>query len=599
MKRPLHELHLDISLQAPYLVHGNDPGRHGLDATLMRDQQGRPILPGTLLAGRIVEAWLNLGHELDGADPETWFGRGGIESPRARLRVADLLLTDAPAEAQAGEYDIARIRLDDERGAVQHNALLLVEQTAAPGAALRFTGRWRAWAHADEAQRLARQIQAALLLQTQLGANRGIGFGRLLHVQVSPHAVEAPPLKLAADRSRHRLALSGDTHLCLAARGVRGNVFESDDHFSGGTLLGALAQMLMQRHGVTALARLDTPLARHFSRLRCTHAQPTHAPQSSQPGGGRPIPLPLSLVSLNEDIRDAWPHARPPAGLAVAPKFQLDWKSESATAGKTQGRPEPKRHLRVRTDIDGEGQAKDDHLFAYESIVSNANIRWLFDLDIHAVPEAERPDVREELAELLGHGLFPLGKTDAVLTVQPVPDDDPGAGPVWATRAMDDAIDADELIPIVLASDALLFPTDAIAEQFDPDLLAIYRAAFADLARQAGAADALVLEHHFASQQLAGGKYLHARFRHNQPYQPWVLTRAGSVFVFRINDPERARALLAQWAAHGLPLPPAVVAAYGDTWQDHPYLPQNGYGEIAIEPRHGYQTLTTNDQEAP
>lgn len=72
----LHRFTLTVTLQAPYLVHGNDPGRHGLHATLLRDHRRRPVLPGTLLAGRIAEVWTAHGQELGGADADLWFGRG-------------------------------------------------------------------------------------------------------------------------------------------------------------------------------------------------------------------------------------------------------------------------------------------------------------------------------------------------------------------------------------------------------------------------------------------------------------------------------------------------------------------------------------------
>ena len=76
--RSLYGIDLAVTLAAPYLVHGNDPGRFGLHATLLTDPQGRPVLPGSLLAGRIAEAWTAHGAELGGADADRWFGRLGF-----------------------------------------------------------------------------------------------------------------------------------------------------------------------------------------------------------------------------------------------------------------------------------------------------------------------------------------------------------------------------------------------------------------------------------------------------------------------------------------------------------------------------------------
>ncbi len=55
-----YDIQLKLTLKAPYLVHGNEPGRFGLDATLMRDHNGNLILPGTLIAGRLRDAWAAL-----------------------------------------------------------------------------------------------------------------------------------------------------------------------------------------------------------------------------------------------------------------------------------------------------------------------------------------------------------------------------------------------------------------------------------------------------------------------------------------------------------------------------------------------------------
>ena len=63
-----------------------------------------------------------------------------------------------------------------------------------------------------------------------------------------------------------------------------------------------------------------------------------------------------------------------------------------------------------------------------------------------------------------------------------------------------------------------------------------------------------------------------------------MLTQPGSVFVFRVLDAAKAKGLLALWQRHGLALSTAVKADHGHTWQDNPYIPQNGYGEVAVNP---------------
>ena len=600
MTRQLHAIEIEITLEAPYLIHGNDPGRYGLDATLLTDHRDRPILPGTLVAGRIVEAWCSLSGQLGNADAATWFGQKGVTGQggsRARLLVDDLVLSQVdgkPVNGKPQGDELTRIRQNEDTGAVEPGALLIIEQIAAPGAQLQFKGTWRAWATGEEIKTLVPQLQAALRLQTQLGAYRGVGFGRLKSLAVSAKSVQPAPLKLPQGQDRYRLALSGDAALCVGARSRHGNVFESSDRISGGTLLGAIARMLADRHGAIDLDAIGTPLAKHFSALRCTQALP------AQKGQARPAPLPQSLIAYGDEICDAWPHSRPPPELAHSPAFQTDWKGKDyAIATATQGWGKTGRHLRVRTDIDQDGKAKEKSLFAYECVHAprddsgNLLTEWLFDLDLSGIAEPEeRTEVSQELDELLRHGLFPLGKTDAVMGLQWISPGQPGAAPVWKS-VIPELSKAGELIPVLLVSDALLFPTTTVADNPDADLLAIYQAAFASLAEQAGHKGALQLSHFFATQRLEGGKYFKFRFLDpkNKPYQPWVLTEAGSLFVFKVENAENAKKLLQCWQDQGLGLPEWVKKDYGDTWQDHPYRPEAGFGEVIIAPQHGFQDL--------
>ncbi len=600
MTRQLHAIEIEITLEAPYLIHGNDPGRYGLDATLLTDHRGRPILPGTLVAGRIVEAWCSLSGHLGNADAATWFGKKGVVGQggsRARLLVENLVLSQVDGKSVNGKPqgdELTRIRQDEDTGAVAPGALLIIEQIAAPGAQLQFKGAWRVWATGEEIKTLVPQLQAALRLQTQLGAYRGVGFGRLISVAVSAKPVQPDPLNLPQGQVRYRLALSGDAALCVDARSRRGNVFESSDRIGGATLLGAIARMLADRHGAEDLDAITTPLARHFSALRCTQALP------AQKGKARPVPLPQSLIAYGDEIRDAWRHSQPPDKLDHSPAFQTDWKGKDyAKVTVNQGWGETGRYLRVRTDIDQDGKAKEQSLFAYECVHAtrddsgNLLTEWLFDLDLSGIADqAKRDEAAKELGELLCYGLFPLGKTDAVMGLRLIPPDQPGAASVW-NNAFPEQLKAGDLVPVLLVTDALLFSTDAVADNPDSDLLAIYRTAFARLAEQAECQGALQLSHFFATQHLKGGKYFKFRFLDpkNKPYQPWVLTEAGSLFVFEVMSAENAKKLLKRWQERGLGLPELVKKDYGETWQDHPYRPEAGFGEVIIAPRHGFQNL--------
>jgi hypothetical protein len=101
----------------------------------------------------------------------------------------------------------------------------------------------------------------------------------------------------------------------------------------------------------------------------------------------------------------------------------------------------------------------------------------------------------------------------------------------------------------------------------------------------------------FATQTLAGGHYLWKRFQDRrttsgepQPYQPYLLTNAGSVFVLKpvANREQTAQEHIKQWFNTGLPIADNLLERYAlsaevqNQWQQCPYISQNGYGEVAV-----------------
>jgi hypothetical protein len=434
-------------------------------------------------------------------------------------------------------------------------------------------------------------LRAALSLQTQLGAYRGIGFGRTKGVEVAPKLASAgQPLVIADSPLRQCFSLQIDGALCVGSSTRSGNIFVSSDQISGGTIKAALAQTLLAMHGAGKLSEIpSSALARHLDAIRLTHAFPAKEKHA------RPLPLPQSLVWYKEEIWDARNYGTAPAGLECAPAFKTDWKraaTDVAAAAQCWG--ETEHHLRVRTAI-AQGQAEKSSLFAYDCVVAKRDgnrvpqTRWLFDVDLAAIPSTAREDAWCELAELFQYGLAPLGKTDVRGQISIA--DESTLGAVW--RSGIDAVESGALVSVVLATDSLLFPTDEIAVSPGPKMIDVYRAAFESLMARNDAAGAMALSHIFATQRLAGGEYLSRRFMKDRAYQPFVLTEAGSVFVFRILDAELAKAVMGTWQSHGLPLPDAVVEAYGQDWQSHPYLPKNGFGEVSIDPSHGFRSLDT------
>lgn len=569
----LHEFRIQITLTAPWLVHGNDPGKFGLDATLLRNHEGKPVLPGTLLQGRLRHAWeeMRRDFQLTLPDPADWFGREGNElEARGRLWIDDLAMLNPSEDLSL----TTRVPIDPETGAAQQGMLLMIEQHCPPGTPVIFSGTWRAWLDESEANTLQQAIQAGLNWQSQLGAQRSVGFGKIERITVDRKKIEKSRCtSLQGDRLR--LILSFAAPICVGARSRRGNVFISDDRISGGSIKGAIASQLRQQHGKSVPElKTQSKLAEHFDVLRITHALPSSKEQ-------RPAALPLSLATIDGQIYDLAKCATPQLVDQQAPAFCHDWKSANwSTATQQQGWGKTRRHLRVRTKINEEDRtAEEGQLFAYECCVAEPGTRWLSDVDFSAIPTVDRKQVREELTALLQTGLGPIGKTDAWASTELSDKLNDKVNNVWQETAP-----SGKTIRLQLNTPALLIASHQVADQASPDLHTVYRQLFAELS-----ANSLTLSHYFAGHRMAGGGFLHHR-QNRENYRPYVLTDAGSVFIFAVNDLEKAKAILVHWQQQGLPLPPEVSKEVSDDWWRNPYLPENGYGEVLINLQHGFKS---------
>ena len=99
----------------------------------------------------------------------------------------------------------------------------------------------------------------------------------------------------------------------------------------------------------------------------------------------------------------------------------------------------------------------------------------------------------------------------------------------------------------------------------------------------------LQLKHYFHRMSLAGSGYMRHRFQNGKPYRPYLLTDAGSVFVLRVEDQQKAAECVRSWLNRGIELSKAVRNFYllegipeQDLWKYCPFLPENGFGEIAV-----------------
>lgn len=613
MTHQLHTFQITVTLKAPWLVQGNDPASYGLDAVQLVGPDGARILPGTLLTGRLREAWNLLRTQLGSAlvpDPAAWFGQEAVdrlEPSRSRIWVDDLV--EKPQSNSAAYWPAVRVGLSDITGAGKEGMLQFIEQREPPGTQVVFEGVWRAVCTPKEAETLVIALSKGLGWYTQLGALRSVGFGELVAVTVKnvPHSQPAQTPETvqafvkgapAQDKLAARgLLLRFRQPLCVSTRTINGNTFVSGDVVPGSAIKGALATLLRAQ---------GQAIPTWFDALRITHALPAHDQT-------RPAPLPLSLVALEAGgTWCIWDALRTETALSEgrALPYQSDWKPAAfAAAANEQGWGQTRRHLRVRTAMKG-GRAKDNALFAYDCVLATPDTTehttcWLAHVDLGA---QDSPENWQALASILQHGLLgPIGKTDAFAELQLLP----RLESKWPAQLPNGHEPHDQELTVLLVSDALLFATPNVVGHTSAkpvDIHALYEQAFQNMAAQclkdrkpADRKPAPSLLGFHATQRLAGGRYLHARRRPSgSGYQPYVLTEAGSVFRLRFAESAHAREVAQAWLAQGLPLPQAVATEHGADWTTNTYIPQNGWGEVLINPAHGFQPLndeTTQTQE--
>ena len=261
----------------------------------------------------------------------------------------------------------------------------------------------------------------------------------------------------------------------------------------------------------------------------------------------------------------------------------MDWK-ERDDVDAVFGVVNPRRRLSVQTAIE-HNRAKANALYAYEKIIPDGH-DWYARIDLRAIEDPQmRRQVEAELRDLLAYGLRGFGKTksSARVTVH-----DGGSIPDKLTSDLA-AVNGQWII--TLQTRALLCDPKLLNEASGaPELERAYSEAWEQFSRNGQGDAALQMVRYFASQTLTGGHYLHERFKKGNPYNPYLLTEAGSVFVLEsvVGRATEASACIKRWHERGLPLPAWAFVDYarnnkpGDDWSNCPYLPENGFGEIAV-----------------
>lgn len=619
---------LALTVRAPILSRSNAIGLFGIDAPIARLPDGRPYLPGTLVIGRLAEALRHLGEMQKAAgvtptcheDLRRFFGWTGGDKDgdaergrerRRRIFSGDLVADDSGAVDDETLINSVRTRvaIDDAAGTVLEGAIQAIESPWPVGTQVDFRGALHILGTENEIACATPRLEKALAWISQWGALRGQGYGTAV-AAVLERAVVAEKTAASTDDSvvpkRFLMVLDLKDPYCVGDRRIAANLYESGEAIPGGVIKGATAAQIRAGSAAAGTFKLSDAdflgdedlavLAAEFDNVLIRHAAPI---KRGQPIGRPFMPVPLSLAFGDNDVLvDAARLNEPGEAFLIdgtAPTFAPDWKPKQTTAVEELiGRTRVPEELRVRTKIDDERRAADSgNLFAINYRRPDGHV-FVAEVELSSVAEKHRAAVTRGLQRATADGLAGIGRGGAYATVE-----------FPRKKVLDPAAElpTDGRVVLILRTHALL-------RRPDPDLRGdvtdAYREAFSALA--SGKAPNLLAV--FVGERLAGAEFLANRLRDRDRYAPFLLTEAGSVFVFEIDG--STRKTVKDWLRGGLRVPAEALAAYGlqndpGLWQYCPYLPQNGYGEIAIlQPIPGttidtdrIKDLTASDVEAP
>ena len=609
---------LEITVTGPILTKGSEPGDPGLDAVTLRAPDGSLVINGKHIHGRCRHAALELAELAERDDLRRWAtsvfgpqatqdeserGDGDWKPARAQLNFEELRCARSAGDRPTPRD--FRLPKDEFTETGEDRMLAVFERAGEHGEPLQFAGKVRVVCKSEEdAKKHQTNLLCALRWLTSIGGEAGVGYGLIRNVVLRPGAirpgVQGPPLAGVIPDSVD-LRIKFAQPFCLAAPQLDENIFRCLDYLPGGALAGAVQRALGDVYSEKNPQRFAT-LREHFNRIRFRHAFPLQSCFTA-----RPIPTPWSWVHVGPKggarLIDAALVQEPSLfkvdGEDYVPQFRHDWKTSDGApeASAATGFGSVDKELRTYTEIErATGIAKDKRLYSYELVQpqrtmlsgERETVVWSGAMDIADVPAEVRCTLFAEFCELLREAPLLLGKTDARATLCIGSHfDGPDPEPIPEDHGTDCWI-------VTLASDTLLLDVEALAGASQTQLEAAYRDAWAEMGN-----GLLTLRHYFSEEKLVGGNYLYHRFRDcsspSNSYFPYLITGAGTIFVLtsKPTDVKTVQDLFHSLLQSGLPLGKWAEDKFGrkdrngdyhpgNYWENCPFIPQNGFGEIVV-----------------
>jgi hypothetical protein len=592
MSAALLTYRLCLAVRSPFLFRGLAAGVYGVDATALRDSLGRAIIPADQVRGLFKDTLRELPETLiermSGLSVDTLFGKESASEAtaktqnlpnRRRIHFADL--TDTCPILKSNKPYHTRVEIHDTQGVVKTGALQLLELTAPMGKVVYFTGDVQVVADENRADDIQSLLQKVLPLLGSIGSIKSSGFGEVIEDQstltlTSSQPLHNPPLQPVSSwpyGERLRLRVTFDRPVLFDSTHLADNATASAAIIPGAAFKGALADRLQHASGVLPEAG---DIATALSQMHFSHAFPID-------NQARPLSeaLPQSLVAAQDgmdvifgDAINAPTNQGAMIGQGAA-LFVSDWKGDWYSRARDllgwSDQQPPATLARTHTAINAESRsAAEGKLFTthLQGVTDHAGtpFPWQIDIDLGRVPVgAPRAIAQHLVMMLLNDGLYGMGGTGASARFK-----------IAAGTIAPPALPSASRLCLRLRTPAVLFhANDAWPSQGkEVAPFEVYKAYFARYAPGA------TLCASFAQQRFAGGYQARRRRAYGDFYFPFVVTEPGAVFLLDCPDQESRRAVadLVRWG-----LTPWPYHDKDMTWQTCPFMPENGYGALAVE----------------
>lgn len=571
----LYRAELVVTVESPVLCRGLGTIAFGVDATHIRDAYGRPIIPMTEIKGCVRHA-ASVVHSKKWAcqrfgntsDQQAESGDADLRG-KDRLYFSDLALDADEINGPLGDTSkTTRIKIDAKTGAVADGMLLQSELIRPYGDMVDFRGNVHFVAESlDEAETIAGDIQAVLRAIRAIGAYKTVGYGRVDGALLDPPVLvqdfnfaPQPPAP-----SSH-LEFELDRPLLVDVDQTAHNVAAGKSVIPGGVIKGALA------HKLDLAGKLSAPVAAALGAMVISPAFPT------MNGNRLDCVLAKSLFACNHRDNREFADAAEPGkwnthfadhGGDGSISFVGDWKPEDfdSFANRYVKHDRTDRQSRTRVSICAATGAGKEGLLFTDIMVAQAKggtqvtwkaaVHWPQGLD--QTPEAA------VINGALSDGLFNIGSTAAITQA-----------PQTTQATTLQSLTAGRVRMVLDSPHLMLRVSDMTSQQ------TMFTAIATWFEHHSGGEISIDEDGIFAGHTLAGGWQIKAFATFGADImEPFVLTEPGSVFV--LNFTAKGATILLDWARLGLPAGGDWNDASLD-WQSCPYLPENGFGAIRVDP---------------